>query len=41
MGDLGTYRERAKLYGELAAKADNEKRFEEAYNNYIKAVEVF
>eukprot|EP00347_Sterkiella_histriomuscorum_P016540 403352804 len=41
MGDLGTYRERAKVYGELAAKADNEKRFQDAYDNYVKAVEVF
>ena len=41
MGDFSTYRERVKIYGELAAKADNEERYEEAVENYIKAIELF
>lgn len=41
MGDLSTYRERAKVYGEMALKADNEQRYDDACKNYIKAIEVF
>lgn len=41
MTDLSAYRERVKQYGIQANNAENEKNYEQAYEFYTKALDVF
>jgi hypothetical protein len=41
MSDFSQYRERVAMYGKLAAEADNGGRYQDAVDNYLKAVEIF
>ena len=41
MSDLSSYRNQVTQYGQRATEAENAKRYEEAYNHYMAALDVF
>ena len=41
MSDLSSYRQQVTQYGQRATEAENAKRYEEAYNHYMAALDVF
>lgn len=41
MSDLSSYREKVKNYGQRAAQAEQDKDYEQAYDWYTKALDIF